>query len=467
MLKNVQAIILAAGKSTRFNTKRTKLLEKICGKEMIVYPLELLKQEEIPTVMVVGYQKDDLINRINELEYKITFVEQVEQKGTGHALAVTESSWTEDHLLVLNGDMPLIDKDIIKRLYDEHIKTKSVFSFITAHNLDPRPNGYGRVVKKDNVINIIEVKDATEEELANCCVNAGIYLIKRDFLVGAISQINASDSTGEFYITSLPEIASSNGLHVTTVDVEFDKVRGVNTLQELWEAEVVKRSDIITNMMKRGVIFENPIHIKIELGIEIGSGSYIASGVILKGNTKIGKDCIIEPFSIIENSTLEDNVRIYSHSIIQDSKIKTNAKVGPFALIHSDTKLGENSVIGHFVETKKTKIGKNTKAKHLTYLGDAEIGNNVNIGAGTITCNYDGKNKFKTTIKDNSFIGSNNSLVAPISIGKNTYTEAGSIITKNVPDNAYTSSPSQQINKEKRNMEKEDMVKPSIKEQQI
>lgn len=468
MLKNIQAIILAAGKSTRFNTKRTKLLEKICGQEMIFFPLETLKKLNITSTMVVGYEKEKIIKKIKEQDYKVNFVEQENQKGTGHAVQITSHKWKEENILILNGDMPLIDKDIIKKLYDEHIKSKSVFSFITAHNADPRPNSYGKVVKKDHLIKIVEAKDATEEELFNCSINAGIYLVKKDFLQQAINQINESDKTGELYLTSLAEIASSNGLNVSTVDVGFDKVRGVNTLQELWEAEVVKRSEIIANMMKKGVIFENPIHVKIDLGIEIGSGSYVASSVILKGKTKIGKNCQIEPFSLIENAILEDEVQVHSHSVIQDSKIKANAQVGPFALIHSETKLGENSIIGHFVETKKTKIGKNSKAKHLAYLGDSEIGNHVNIGAGTITCNYDGHDKFKTIIKDNSFIGSNNSLVAPITVGKNTYTEAGTTIKNNVPDNCYTSSPSEQINKENK-VEPIDgkFLKPSFRQDSI
>lgn len=448
MINNVQAIVLAAGKSTRFNTNKSKLTEKICGQEMILFPMKILESFDIPATIVVGYQKEIIEDIITKnISSSCTFVEQKEQRGTGHAVACTKEYWDKEHILILNGDLPLVDHELIQELYNKHIHEESVFTFAIAHNIDPRPNSYGKVVVQENNIKIVEAKDA-QGAYDNCCINAGIYIVRKDFLLNAINEINISSTTGELYLTSLPEIACNQGKKVAVLEVPFDKIRGVNTLEELWAAETIKKTKLIYDFMKKGVRFESPIYVVIDITVEIGAGSYISQGVILHGKTTIGQNCTIQAFSLLNNATIEDNATINSHSVIENAMIKQGAHVGPFALIHSESIIGEESVIGHFVETKRSTIGHHTKAKHLTYLGDAHVGNNVTIGAGAITCNYNGQEKNKTIISDDAFIGSNNSLVAPVTIGKKTFTAAGSVITQNIPDNAFAIARSRQIIKE-------------------
>lgn len=448
MVKNIQAIVLAAGKSSRFNTNKSKLTEKICGREMILYPLKTLEALNISATIVTGYQKE-IIQELVESTIKtnLTFIVQEVQKGTGHAVECTQATWQEDNLLILNGDLPLIDQELIQDLYNKHMATNAVFSFVTAHNIDPRPNSYGKVIINGDSVKIVEAKDA-QGEMDDCCINAGIYLVNTAFLKKAIHEIKASNATGELYLTALAEIASAQQKTVTTLEVEFDKVRGVNTLEELWIAETLKKSEIIANFMKQGVRFDNPIYTKIDIDVTIDAGTVIEQGVMLQGDTTIGKNCIIKAFSIIQDACIHNNVTVNSHSVIQNSIIHDGAEVGPFALIHSTTTIGKESVIGHFVEAKRSTLGNNSKAKHLTYLGDCQVGNKVNIGAGTITCNFDGHEKHQTIINDNAFIGSNNSLVAPVTIGSNTFTAAGSVITEQVPDNAFAIARSRQTIKE-------------------
>lgn len=448
MNNNLQAIILAAGKSTRFNTEKTKLAEPICGQEMILFPTKLLEQLHIPTTVVVGYQQEIVKDIIAKTHGNaINFVVQEQQNGTGHALACTQALWHKDHILVLNGDAPLITPDTITSLLDSHIKNNAVISFVTACNPDDTGKPYGRIVKTAEHIAIVEAKDFTGDAHEHCCINAGIYLIDKNFLQNYIAMLDDNNANKEFYITDLVKIASENNLAVTTTKAPFDTIRGINTFQELWAAEQIKRSELIKNWMDYGVRFSLPHHVHLDLNVTIGQGSFINGGIHLLGNTTIGKNCVIQEFSSLDNVILEDNVIIHPHSIIKDSYIQSGAQVGPFAHIRSNVTIGMDSVIGNFVEVKNSTIGVNTKAKHLTYIGDSTIGSQVNIGAGTITCNYDGTNKYKTIIEDHAFIGSNNTLVAPIIIGHNAFTAAGSTLTIDVPDNALAIARSHQTNK--------------------
>jgi bifunctional UDP-N-acetylglucosamine pyrophosphorylase/glucosamine-1-phosphate N-acetyltransferase len=448
MNNNLQAIILAAGKSSRFNTAKTKLAETICGQAMILFPTKLLAQLKITTTLVVGYQQEiirDIV--LKQHGQTIEFIVQEKQNGTGHALACTKSSWKNDHILVLNGDVPLITAEIISSLYEEHIKHAAAISFVTTCNTDETGKAYGRVVKDGNKIAIVEAKDFSGDIHEHCCVNAGIYLINKNFLENYIATLNDNNASNEFYITDLVKIASENNLAVATTQAPFDTIRGVNTFQELWAVEQIKRSELIKYWMDNGVRFSLPHQVHLDLNVAIGACSFINGGVHLLGNTIIGKNCIIHEFSSLENVITEDNVTVFSHCVIKNSYLQTNVQVGPFAHLRAQVTIGKNSSIGNFVEIKKSTIGENSKAKHLTYLGDATIGSEVNIGAGTITCNYDGVNKHATIIEDNVFIGSNNTLVAPITIGNNAFTAAGSTLTHDVPDNALAVARSHQINK--------------------
>lgn len=449
MLSNkVQAIILAAGKSTRFNTGRTKLLEKICGQEMILYTTRLLEQLNIPITVVVGYQKDAIQEIINRRHHTINFAIQDEQCGTGHALMCTKLVWDREHILILNGDVPLATTDIIENLYEKHLATHADVSFVTAHNADPVIGGYGRVVKTADAIRVVEARDFDGDANEHCCINAGIYLVRKQFLQQCINDFVQNEKTREFYITDLIRIASDQKRTVTTVSAPFDRVRGINTLQELWAAEQIKRSELIKYWMEKGVHFSVAQNVHIDLDVTIGSGSYIGCGVHLLMGSTIGKNCKIQEFSSVEGSHIGDNCDILPHCIIKDSSIGSNCIVGPFAHVREHSAVADHVMLGNFVEIKRSTLGKGTHAKHMTYLGDAHIGAHVTIGAGTITCNYNGLTKHQTIIHDNAFIGSNNTLIAPVTIEKDAYTAAGSVISENVPAQALAISRARQVNKE-------------------
>ena len=272
-------------------------------------------------------------------------------------------------------------------------------------------------------------------------------LLTKVFYNNYIATLNDNNASKEFYITDLVKIASHNNLTVATIKAPFDTIRGINTFQELYMAEQIKRTELINYWMDNGVRFSFPQHVHLDLNVIIGQGSSIGAGVYLRKNSSLGKNCTIKEFSCLENVIVEDNVTIHQHCVIKNSYIKAEAEVGPFAHLRSNVTIGQNSVIGNFVEIKNSTIDMHTKAKHLSYIGDATIGSHVNIGAGTITCNYDGINKHKTVIKDHAFIGSNNAIIAPVTIGHNAFTAAGSTITADVPDNALAIARTQQTNK--------------------
>ena len=448
MNNNLQAVILAAGKATRFNTEKTKLAHTICGQEMILFSTKLLTTLHIPTTVVVGHQQDVVKNIITgEHGNAITFVLQETQKGTGHAVACTQELWNSDHILVMNGDMPFVQAETIESLYKKHINNNAAISFVTSFDSDETAKSYGRIIVSGNTISIIEAKDFTGNINDQYSVNAGIYLINKNFLQNYITELNTSNASQEFYITDLVKIASDNNLTVTTVDAQFDTIRGINTLRELSMAEQIKQTELINYWMTQGVRFTSPQNVYLDLDVTIGKGSIIGNGVHLRGTTSIGKNCMVQEFSCLENAILEDNITIYSHSVITNSYVKSHAEIGPFAHLRSNVTIGEQCAIGNFVEIKNSSLDAKTKAKHLTYIGDSTVGSNVNIGAGTITCNYDGAHKHRTTIKNNAFIGSNNTLVAPVTVGDGAFTAAGSTITANVPDNALAIARTHQTNK--------------------
>lgn len=446
MNNQIQAIILAAGKSSRFNTTKTKLSFTICGQEMIMYPIRLFSQLKINTALVLGYQKEIILNILEKNKLNIPFVEQKEQLGTGHAALTTMHLWQAENVLIMNGDMPLVDKNIINQLIEKHLKSDATISFVTSHNSDPSITAYGRVIRNENKIKIVEAKDFKGDLNSPCCINAGIYIAKKDFLKKTLINLEKS-SSGEFYITDLIKIADDANLKIETVDAPFDYIRGINTLKELWQAEQIKRFEIINNWMNKGVRFISPGSTQIDINVSIEPNTVIGTCVQIKNNTKIGNNCLIDAFSIIDNSILENSVVVHPNTIISDSQINQNSQVGPFAQIKKETVILNNAIIGNFVEISKSTIGSGTKAKHLSYIGNSSVGQNVNIGAGTITCNYNGVNKNNTIIEDNAFIGSNSSLVAPVKIGQGAIVAAGSCITENVEANDLAIARERQINK--------------------
>lgn len=446
-LQDIQAIILAAGRATRFHTDKTKLAYPICGQAMVLFPVKLLQQLHIPTIVVVGYQQELIKNIISNENITVDFVTQEKQEGTGHAVACSKHLWDRDYILIMNGDVPFVSQETITTLYNNHVQNNAVMSFITSSNPDETAKAYGRVITTDGNISIIEAKDFKGNINEHNCVNAGIYLINKNFLQDYIATLNTNNASKEFYITDLVKIASEHNLPVTTTDAPFNTVRGINTFQELAVAEHIKLTALINYWMSQGVRFSFPQNVYLDLDVTIGQGSYVGNGVHLSGKTIIGQNCIIKEFSSLNNAILEDNVTIHSHTVIDNTYVKENAEVGPFARLRSNVTIGQECVIGNFVEVKSSTIDTATKAKHLSYIGNATIGSQVNVGAGTITCNYDGVNKHQTIIKDHAFIGSNNSLIAPITIGNNAFTAAGSTITSDVPDDALAIARSHQTTK--------------------
>lgn len=444
-IKNTRAIVLAAGRSSRFKTEKSKLLYSVCGQAMILYPIKVLQEMGIPTTVVVGYQAEEIKKVIDGAGIKVDYILQEGALGTGHAVAATRKTWDKDNILILNGDSPLVLPEIFLELEEKHMNSDSVFTFLSAHALNPF--GYGRVIQEKDTVSIIEDKNLVDEQRFTTLINAGIYIIKKDFLENNIDKIEKDAKKGEYYITDLALMASKQNLKVKTIPVSYDNVRGVNTLEELWSVEQIKRSQLIKYWMIRGVHFELAQSIHLDWDVQIGVGSFIGTGVHLLNGVKVGKNCRINAFCIIDNSQIEDNSSIHSHSVIQDSKIGKSSHVGPFARFRKNVFVGNNVNIGNFVEIKNSVIGDNTTAKHLSYLGDSIVGKNVNIGAGTITCNYDGVNKHQTNIKDNVFIGSNNTLIAPVTIENGAYTAAGSTINKDIPKDSLGIARSRQENK--------------------
>ena len=413
---------------------------------MIVYPVKVLEALGLPVTMVLGYQADLVKQEIVDAQVPdVAYVVQEEQLGTGHAVLCSKATWDKDHLLILNGDIPLLTKELVEALMQAHEAKDAAITFLAAMVIDP--SGYGRVIEENGTWRIVEEKDCTPEQRQINRMNAGVYLMKRDFVEKNLEKITKSSKTGELYLVDLINMASEQGLMVQALSVPYDSVRGVNTLQELWSVEQIKRSEFIKYWMANGVRFELAQSIHIDINVEIGAGSFIGTGVHLLGNTKIGEECFVGAFSILMDSTVGDNTTVHSHSVLQKSKLGSDVEVGPFARLRDNADVGNNVKIGNFVEIKNTQIGDNARMKHLTYLGDAQVGQGVNIGAGTITCNHDGVKKSMTIIEDGAFVGSNNTLIAPVTIGKGAYTAGGSTITDDVPEDSLAIGRSKQVNK--------------------
>lgn len=444
--KNIQAVVLAAGCSKRFKRSQTKLLTHICGRPMIMFPLNVLQDLSIPTTIVLGYQAEAIQGEVDRAGFSnISYSMQTEQLGTGNAVLSSREKWNSDNILIINADVPLLNSKLIKELIVSHDKSQAAVSLLSTYVMDP--NGYGRIIEQGGFVKIVEEKDCSGNAKEINKVNAGIYVIKRSFLEKYIDMLKSNNAGSEFYLTDLVAMASDNSLGVNIVSVPFDQVRGVNTLQELWAVEQVTRSSIIRYWMKTGVRFELAQSIHIDLDAEIGEGSFIGTGVHLLGKTKIGKDCFLSAFTIIENTTVGDSSTVHSHSVLQDSVLGREVHVGPFARLRNGVSVGAFSNIGNFVEVKNSSIGEHSKAKHLSYIGDATLGKNVNIGAGTIFCNYDGKQKKRSILEDDVFVGSNASIVAPIKIGQESYVAAGSTVTKDVPAESLAIGRARQENK--------------------
>ena len=431
---SVSVIVLAAGKGTRMNSELPKVLHKVLGKSLLSHALDTLSFSDNKLV-VVGHGADLVID---SLPPSINNILQKDQLGTGHAVSTVINSEVfkeckSEFTLVVPGDVPGIKDGDIELLINEVKTTSAPVGFLTA--LVEDPFGYGRIVKNNEEIKIVEEKDCSDDERAINEINSGIYCFKTEFLIENIDNLNTQNAQGEFYLTDLIGIANNQKQDIVIVQVDEDSIKGINSMSQLNEVEDIMQKKLIEGFMEQGVYFQDPTSTYIDADVTISSGTKVLANTHLTGNTSINENCIIGPNAQINDSSIGKNSKVVN-SVVDQSTIHENGNIGPFAHIRPGSELGEGVKVGSFAETKKSKIGKGSKVPHLAYVGDAELGENVNFSAGAITVNYDGKEKHKTDIKDGAFIGSDVMLVAPVTIGEESMIGAGSVITKDVPSKA-------------------------------
>ena len=444
----LKTIILAAGQGTRMRSTKPKVLHEIAGKTLLGHVVDTSRSlDNNSTVVVYGHGADQVLAELHSLN--VDSVEQAQQLGTGHAVQQAEQ-YIEDNdtVLILYGDVPLLKLKTIQELIGK-VSAESL-GLLTVNVADP--TGYGRIIRDNlnRVEKIVEEKDASADEKEINEINTGILAVSGGRLKKWLAQLQNSNVQGEYYLTDVIEMAVRDGVLIKTSQPEHqDEVLGVNNRIQLAHLERVYQLDQANKLMIAGVTLKDPSRFDLRGNInQIGMDVEIDVNVILEGEISIGNNVRIGANSIIRQAVIEDNVEILPNCLIEDAKIGASSRIGPFARLRPQTELGNEVHIGNFVEIKKTKVSNNSKINHLSYIGDAVIGSKVNIGAGTITCNYDGANKFQTNIEDGAFIGSDTQLVAPVTIGKNATIGAGSTITRNASESQLTLSRVKQISVE-------------------
>ena len=427
-------------------SNKAKSLQRVGGTSMLEKICKTAAAVSKNITLVVGFDKESIIQEANALNLNISSKEQPNPIGTGDAVSCgLEMVKNNSKVLVLYGDVPLIKKETIEKLIHASDDGLSILTTI----LD-NPNGYGRVVKDDqqNVVAIVEEKDANTEERKIKEIFTGVLCASSDILSESISEIDNNNAACEFYLTDIVSIISGKGIKIKTHEASNDEVKGANTKEELAELEATYRTMKVEDIIKQGITVSDPTRLDVRGEVSSGRDCHIDVNVILEGSINFGDNVMVGPNCIIKNSSIGSNSKIEAFSHIDGAEIEESCIIGPYARLREGSIIKNSAKVGNFVETKQSILGQGTKANHLSYIGDTEIGKEANIGAGTITCNYDGKDKHKTIIGDESFVGSNSSLVAPVTIGSNTTIAAGSVITKNVPDKALGVGRSKQNNKE-------------------
>jgi bifunctional UDP-N-acetylglucosamine pyrophosphorylase/glucosamine-1-phosphate N-acetyltransferase len=448
-MTSLHVVILAAGKSTRMKSARPKVLHDLSGRmliEHVLHSVSVLDPET--TTLVVGHAADDVRAALSGWP-SLQFVVQSPQLGTGHALLQAESVLKDKKgiVLLLYGDVPLLSTGTLQRLVETHRGSKAAATILTTEM--PDPYGYGRIVRdaQGRIARIVEERDASAEERAIREINSGIYAFNLSGLFASLHALANDNDQGEYYLTDLVAMFYQEKKKVEALMLDSpDELRGVNSRVELAEMAAIVRARKNRALMIGGVTIEDPSSAYIDEDVTVAADTTIGPNVRLQGKTSIGERCRIEAGSRLTDVSVGDGVIVLDHCVITDAVIGDGAKLGPFAHVRPASVVGPGAHVGNFVELKKTTLGKGSKANHLAYLGDAKIGDGVNIGAGTITCNYDGVNKHVTTIEDGAFIGSDTQLIAPVTIGRGAYVGSGTTVREDVPAGALAVSAGRQRN---------------------
>ena len=427
------------------NTNLPKVMQPLGGHTLISHVIKTAQKNSKKITVVVGHQKDLLKEHIINIDPQIQTADQNDQLGTAHAVKTAGDMIEKDErVLVLYGDVPLISSKTIKAL----INSGQECTLLSMKLKDP--TGYGRIITDEQnlALRIIEQKDASEDERKIQEVFTGILLIDGSLLKSSLNKINNQNAANEYYLTDLVEILSEKGVRINCIQADPDEVLGANNKLELHGLESILRKMSAEKLLEQGITLLDASRVDVRGEVEAGKDCSIDVNVILEGKVTLGDNVTIKSNVVLQDVSIGDNSTIESFSHLSSASVGANCNIGPYARLREGSEIGDNAKIGNFVETKKTKLGDGAKANHLAYLGDAEIGDKTNVGAGTITCNYDGTNKHKTTIGKESFIGTNSSLVAPVNIGEGAYVGAGSVITKDVPNDALAVGRGKQVIKE-------------------
>ena len=443
---NIHTIVLAAGEGSRMKSNRAKSLQRIGGKTMLEMICQTAGSISEKITLIVGFDKESIIENTNTFGLDISTCEQPKPKGTGDAVMCgIDEVKSESKVLVLYGDVPLIQKETLINLINSCEDGLSILTTVLNE-----PYGYGRVKKDENgnALSIVEERDATQDEKEIKEIFTGVLCANAEDLKKGLSEIGNDNAAGEFYLTDIVSIMANKGIKINTHIASNNEVKGANSKEELAQLEAIYRSMKVKDILDMGITVSDPDRLDIRGQVEAGKDCSIDVNVIIYGDVKLGDNVSIGPNCIIKDTLIESNTKIEAFSHIDKAHIGESCVIGPYARLREGSKIESSAKVGNFVETKNSVLGEGSKANQCTYLGDTEVGKDSNIGAGTITCNYDGKDKHKTTIGDESFIGSNTALVAPVTVGSNATVAAGSVITKDVPDNALGLGRSKQSNKD-------------------
>lgn len=435
----MKAIILAAGEGTRMKSNTPKVLHKVLGKSIISYVIDACRDAGVNEIIVViGKNAQMIREEING----VTFVEQTERLGTGHAVMCAKDYFANDErVVILNGDAPFVSSDTIRELAFEKANTV-VVSTITSE-----PDGYGRVLRNGSAfVKIVEHKDAKPKELSINEINTGVYAFNGQTLKTSLQLLENNNSQGEYYLTDTLEIIKTFEEIDVLCKTNWEEFLGINNRFDLSIAIKIMQKKINTKHMQNGVTIVNSDNTYIDADVKIGFDSVVYPGTYIEGKTHIGSSCVIGPDAKISRSSIADGVSV-QYSVVLDSEVGSQTNIGPFAYVRPNSKIGNGVKIGDFVEVKNSVIGNNTKVSHLTYIGDSDVGERVNFGCGTVTVNYNGKDKYRTVIDDDAFIGCNANLISPVHVGSNAYVAAGSTVTDDVPKDSLAIAREKQTNK--------------------